>query len=525
MTKFCPECGHRLESLQAKFCSECGTKLTVEEVDESEKRPITSDGKNVYDLGIRLEKVVERIFQDEGYITKRRERIEGKSGALNEIDIVAERGKQKIAIECKNYSSPVGIEKVRDFASKLRDLGPSWAGIIVSYSDFTSEAETYAESEDIDLMGREELTEKWLAIEIGRGNRRGEKIELEYALPLNYDFNKATQLDLQNKEFVSIKEAKLIYHPYYKIKYQVKWKKRDPSKELHEFNDQGTVYIDALDNVVLNELSISGSINLAMVVGKIVSQEGRSESSYAKKTMQELAKGTPHAYSLMIGEDYSVKILPSRVNPKQALKTCLQYIIKKHTHTIKYVRKDDTLGIIRYAPKESDVTILNKEVVHIPKWRIQFVSKDRVYSREIFGYSGVKIKDAISMCPRHAIDILGFKKRAVAVCEVCGLSLCENHVKQCSICNKWTCVEHSKQCSVCKSYFCEEHPMSYCEICDGLVCFNCIKKCELCAKQYCAKHTVVCENCGIEVCPNCSTSRGIIRKTKLCIKCNEKNEK
>lgn len=529
MPNFCPECGCRLESPQAKFCSACGAKLIKNLFEEGVNRPSTIEGKDVYDLGVRLEAIVEKIFQEEGFQTKRRQKIEGKSGAYNEIDIIVERGRQKIAVECKNYSTPVGIEKIRDFSSKLRDIGNCWHGLVVSYSDFTSDAETYAESENIELMGREELTERWVAVSIGRGNRKGEKIDLEYALPLNYDFYKATELDLYNKELVSIKDAKLVYHPFYKIKYQVKWKKRDPSKKLHVFDDKGTVYLDALDNKVLNMLSLTGSTDIVKSIVKAFSSEARLENSNAKKTMKELAEGTPTLYSLGIGEDYTVQVLPSKVNAKLAVSTSLQYIIKRHTHeVVYYLKSDDEYDLprtMRCVPKGSDIRILEKELIHVPKWRIQFISKEKIYYREIFGNSGRTIKDSIINCPEHKSRILGLNKKAVAVCEICGSSLCEDHVKQCTICNKWICFEHSKQCSVCKNYYCEEHPMEYCENCDSLVCYGCTKTCPICNKQYCSTHTIKCENCGIEVCPSCSISRGIIRKTKLCKTCDENIKK
>ena len=109
---------------------------------------------------------------------------------------------------------------------KLQDLGPYWRGIFVAYSDFSSEAEIFAKSERIEMIGHDELNERWTAISVGRTTKRGETLDLEYALPLNFDYFKATQLDLANKAHVGIADAKLIYHPYFKIEFHFQAQKK-----------------------------------------------------------------------------------------------------------------------------------------------------------------------------------------------------------------------------------------------------------------------------------------------------------
>lgn len=126
--KYCPNCGNELRFAQSKFCPECGANLLPNETPQETQRsnPRVSQEVleeipevNVYELGKKLEDVVESIYRSKGYSTTRRQRIVGKSGTKSEIDIIARRGTRTIAIECKNYSSAVGIEKVRDFSEKL----------------------------------------------------------------------------------------------------------------------------------------------------------------------------------------------------------------------------------------------------------------------------------------------------------------------------------------------------------------------------------------------------------------------
>ena len=194
--RYCPNCGVTLKSENAKFCSECGSPLTlssgsekvIQGVDEKEFRA------NIFELGTQLEEVVEKIYRAKGYATERRRRLQGKSTTRSEIDIVAKRGSRIIAIECKNYSYPVGIDKIRDFNQKLQDLGLQ--GVFVTYKGLTSDASQFAQSQNIVTLDSGELMEKWWALSIGRENEdlTAEYVTLESALPLNFNFFQATKL-------------------------------------------------------------------------------------------------------------------------------------------------------------------------------------------------------------------------------------------------------------------------------------------------------------------------------------------
>lgn len=59
--------------------------------------------KSVHELGLKLEEVVEKIYRAEGYKTERRIKIPGKGNYTNEIDILARKENENVAIECKTY--------------------------------------------------------------------------------------------------------------------------------------------------------------------------------------------------------------------------------------------------------------------------------------------------------------------------------------------------------------------------------------------------------------------------------------
>jgi len=83
-----------------------------------------------------------------------------RNGYTDEIDIYYEftkaKIKHKVAIECKNQSTPLEIGKLRDFHSKIirnQDL----TGVVVSNSGFQSGAKNYADENGIILMETKDL--------------------------------------------------------------------------------------------------------------------------------------------------------------------------------------------------------------------------------------------------------------------------------------------------------------------------------------------------------------------------------
>ena len=102
---------------------------------------------NTYDLGVQLENTTASIFQKMGYSVEKRQRVQTKSGATAEIDILLVRGIRRRAVECKNYdqSRSVGIQDLRVFKDKLGDTGIA-SGIFVTNTYFSEDSEKLANS-------------------------------------------------------------------------------------------------------------------------------------------------------------------------------------------------------------------------------------------------------------------------------------------------------------------------------------------------------------------------------------------
>jgi hypothetical protein len=533
--KFCPECGAKLEG-SPKFCPECGTKFTQTTEGESppaaapEQAPAVplpplQPAANSYDLGVRLEEIVEAIFKGDGYTTQRRQRDRQLEGYANEIDIIATKGKEKIAIECKNFSNPVGISQVRDFAEKILDLGPEWRGIFVAYSGFTEDASLFAESRNIEQIEHDEVRERWFALSVGRSVKQGENITIEQTLPVNVNFVAATSLDLVNKEKVAVGDVKLVFHPYIRYRYHFKRVFTDPAKEKHTFDDRGIVVVDLLDNEIVNDPIKKSVEGFAQKLTQTLTTKGRQESTRRTAVLHEVINNTPLSQiTITIGQDYRISKLPVDYAKRDINRTALEYVIDKNSTRISY-DVDSKSGFsdtrtIDFVPDRKDISIDVGEVVCVPKWIIHFNALGTIYSREIFACSGKKLEDTIAHCSHHfKLGILQVRQKNFAVCEKCGEAFCKDHGRICEVCKIHLCEKHAIICSSCKKAFCEDHISKMCGICGKFVCDECIKKCPICGKEVGNDHLVKCDVCGKEACSSCVVVSGLIKKKKTCKKC------
>ena len=535
---FCTECGTPLKDNHI-FCPECGKKLTVPVLRTSNSppqghnipvsSPVPLPSINRHELGNKLEEVVEAIFKADGYSTQRRQRVQGVvRGYTNEIDIMATRGNDRVAIECKNHTSPVGIAQVRDFAEKIVDLGVGWRGVFVGYSDFSEDASAFAQCRNIEQMGHDEVMEQWFALSVGRTPNLGEKLVIENVLPLTFDFTYATALTLVNKDKVQVMDAKLVFHPYIRFMYSFSRKWRDPSKETHDFNDQGMVVIDLLNNELMNPPVVKdlGSVTKALV--QSFSSKGSQENYQRKIIFREVAENRPLSeITRTRGEEYQIQKLAVEYAKRDVNHTAIDYIIEKNTHLITYTvdskNSFSPFKTAEFVPKREDITLKTGEIIFVPKWTIHFNAFGSVYTREMLACSGQMLEDTIAYCPLHfKLGALQVNPRNTGVCEKCGRGFCSSHGRQCEVCKVWLCDFHSVQCSSCKRVFCREHIPKTCGVCGKDMCTDCVLVCPVCGKEYGMDHAVRCNTCDQFVCGSCATISGILKKVTTCKRCQLK---
>ncbi len=521
MVNFCSNCGKKV-TLSASFCPECG--LYLQQMPKNETKQEQNRKKvNIYELGEKFEQVVENIFQAKGYITTRRKRLRGKSGNINEIDILAEKGGRKIAVECKNLSSDIGSDHIRIFWVKLIELNIP-KGYFAANSDFTSGARQFAQQQNITLWNRENVRENYFSIKIGRFGQN-QRIQLKNALPHNIDYNDATKLNLKNiKDIEVLDSPELIYHPYYSIEYSFKATYRDPTKKIHKFSDKGTIFIDAIDGRVLNYKGFTSK-----VINKIRMPFTKSDEKPRTKLLNELSRYKKATnYDVSVTNDFLVNKIEPEITNRFAKRLASDFIVDKNSRTITYRPKSSKsrlvgVKLVKFIPKKNQIMIKKTSFFYVPKWSMFFASKNVEYSRQLFAYSGTVLEDTIVYCPEH-IEIGSLKlrtKNSIAVCDTCGQALCENHVKPCPVCGKWLCYNHGIECEGCRNLFCLEHISHNCGICNKSLCESCTTRCPICNRIYSRTHEIVCDKCDKFVCPSCIVTEGFLRKKHYCLTCRD----
>ena len=99
------------------------------------------------------------------------------------------------------------------------------------------------------LWNWNDVKEKIAQIEVGRLGMQ--KQITRDILPLKINFEKAINLNLQNKEKVEVASCKLIWKPFYKLSYTIKCIRFNPRKDQIVIEDSGYYLIDAVSGNIL----------------------------------------------------------------------------------------------------------------------------------------------------------------------------------------------------------------------------------------------------------------------------------
>ncbi|CYV15051.1 hypothetical protein HO944_08010 [Streptococcus suis] len=98
----------------------------------------------------------------ENTLVSKRVTIKGQSGTTNEFDVYYQFShlnvECRVAIECKDWNNKVSIKEIRDFATKLSDVGlGNIIGIMISKVGFQEGTRIFADSYGIKLITEDEL--------------------------------------------------------------------------------------------------------------------------------------------------------------------------------------------------------------------------------------------------------------------------------------------------------------------------------------------------------------------------------
>lgn len=100
----------------------------------------------------KFEDYVAKLYKNMGYSVKQTKRT-GDGGK----DIVATKNGQTYFVECKRYSDPINVHKMRDFVGACVLGGKDVKGIYVATSSFTNDAKSAANRIGIQMIDGNKL--------------------------------------------------------------------------------------------------------------------------------------------------------------------------------------------------------------------------------------------------------------------------------------------------------------------------------------------------------------------------------
>ena len=439
--KFCPNCRAPIKSPDQKFCFECSLDLQpyretlpritqqdyATDIRSKRQEPANLEEPktvklNTYTLGVSLENTASQIFEEMGYYVEKRVRYPMPHGRPAEFDLLLTRGKRKRAVECKNYdpSKSVPVSDMHVFHSKLEQT-KIISGIFITNTYFSEGAQSMGEALGIELWDRELTMQKFFTHAIGR-TRTASLVDAPI-LPLSMDFTVASSLALRNNQSVRLFSAALLYQPYYIIKYRLEARRNDTTGKVHKFSESGTYHVDALDGDIINsEKDILGNI-----VGLFKNKEQRLKSKEDKFVSEDLENIEFISKPVLSNSDYKVSSPQPEISEEIATKIVKSHLIEKNKKSVNYsvkVRGEFEMRSFMFVPRLNEVSIRGVQLVYVPKWDLEYEAGQSNFSRRFLGSSGRLLNDDIAKCRKCTL----LRKDTVAVCDVCGIPLCEKHL-------------------------------------------------------------------------------------------------
>ncbi|MCW4028434.1 MAG: hypothetical protein NWE92_02155 [Candidatus Bathyarchaeota archaeon] len=247
----------------------------------------------------------------------------------------------------------------------------------------------------------------------------------EPILPINLDFSAASALNLKNSNVVRLFSSVLLFHPYIMVKFRLQAKRADPTGKVHTFSDNGVYYVDALDGDIINlEKNVVDN-----VLGLLKSKEEKVRSKEDKLVSEDLDNILPVSKPVLLNSDYNVSPAEPEITEEDATKIVKYHLIEKNKQEVSYqVKKRGEIEThyFSFVPRLKEISIRGVRMVYVPKWNLEYESGDYSFSRRLLASSGQIIEDDLTKCRKCTL----LRKDSVAVCEKCGIPLCEKHFYQ-----------------------------------------------------------------------------------------------
>jgi len=423
--EYCIDCGGKLTS-NAKFCHKCGSSTLI--CSNTEQTHITSSKLAITtlqkkDKGVMLEDHIGKIFSDWAFQVQKRITLVDDAGATHEIDVFASKeepfGKVMVAIECKNVSSKIGIEDLRNFQVKLTRLKIS-KGIFVSTGGFTTGAKEFAKSAGIELWDDAKVWKKSKKSKTTQmiDNAVHPKIQdpMKIHLPTIHNAIKYLKINLE--------KTHLIYRPIHIFEYSCSSQKSAKGSS-YDITSRGIV---AMNDSTLRLVESTTESGINPSVDNICSVL----NDWQKNKLETLQINDNN-----IIEETRLAPRTAKKEVKKRLAECIECKIE-----VVEARRTARVGRIPYnydvkgtrvlKPRQRDIEIIDQSRVYYPFWSVNYSYLGREIKRVIDAVTGNILEDTRLICEKCNWQVSAF-------CLKCGAPLCKKHLTTCTICKKIFC--------------------------------------------------------------------------------------
>lgn len=393
---------------------------------------------------------------------ERRKKMIGTSNIAHEIDIFATQGYEVLAVECKNYGEgrKVGPEELRNFQGKIEDLPTVNHKLFVTNMDFTVNARTYAGHHKIDLRDGEKLMHLHYQMTMGRlkplqlsstgknGSMPKKQLVLDLALPLSVDYKQVTSPLLVNPLSIEIYDSKLEWLPFYVFEYEINRKTGILGRK--RYTEDQCLIVNATTGEKLlrydedeDDIKKPGG-GLDTITNYLPKLRERYSQSFKKREFCFIPREYWKPEDFEVAKDTEVnKIIQDLTTIKSSPKTIVrnessldpyQVVLVEPQVPINAAQRMMLEEIIEDTKaKYDDVRLRNSSLIYVPKWIINFQTKNgkKSYRRKALAASNTVIIDEIKLCPKEVLArIRPSRKFTYAVCEQCGNVYCRSHIRK-----------------------------------------------------------------------------------------------
>lgn len=343
--------------------------------------------------GNLLVEMVCDVCQIEGFKVEKNVETEANTGSF--VDIVASRnlgGKaERIAFECWEKDSQVDSKQIESFVQRLRDLDIE-SGIYVCPKGFTGDAEYVARRLGVELWDMGKLREHLGKIQTT------EKTQVPGTLPVSRTLPATIfSRQLENGNALKMRSLpRLEFRPYYFARFEVAGRKR---------KGKGVIVLDGVDGRVCDAGMFEGRLDGLPSTGMFM------ECLQVEPSVGHMPKLPDE-----LGMSNTVTVAPAGLAQEQ-VRTLAGTVLQKEA------------GV---GPEEVSVTDVS--LLHVPIVTLELAAGTKSYRKVVQAATNKMIWDETTKCLRC-------QNISRAICEVCGSTVCDEHMRLCSSCRKHLCDE------------------------------------------------------------------------------------